>query len=166
MNRLLKSTCPSIIPMGGMITSLTSEVTILPNAAPMITPTARSMTFPRAANSLNSFSIALPPLTRRHVTSRPGAIFLAVCYFHSTFSREAPSKLVNRHQGALPGPAQPLVRQDGNLMKTPHHHELSRREREIIDILYTQGRATAAEVQGALPDPPSYSAVRAMLRIL
>ena len=51
-------------------------------------------------------------------------------------------------------------------MKTPPHHELSRRERQIIDILYTQGRGTAAEVQAALPDPPSYSAVRAMLRIL
>jgi len=46
------------------------------------------------------------------------------------------------------------------------HLDLSRRERQIIDILYTQGRATAAEVQSALPDPPSYSAVRAMLRIL
>jgi predicted transcriptional regulator len=51
-------------------------------------------------------------------------------------------------------------------MKTPPHHELSRRERQIIDILYTSGRGTAAEVQAALPDPPSYSAVRAMLRIL
>jgi BlaI family transcriptional regulator, penicillinase repressor len=51
-------------------------------------------------------------------------------------------------------------------MKTPSHTELSRRERQIIDILYTQGRCTAAEVQAALPDPPSYSAVRAMLRIL
>jgi BlaI family penicillinase repressor len=50
-------------------------------------------------------------------------------------------------------------------MKTPHL-DLSRRERQIIDILYTQGRATAADVQSALPDPPSYSAVRAMLRIL
>src|ERR671917_2306808 len=46
------------------------------------------------------------------------------------------------------------------------HHDLSRRERQIIDILYEQGRATAAEVQAALPEPPSYSAVRAMLRIL
>ena len=51
-------------------------------------------------------------------------------------------------------------------MKTPTHQELSRRERQIIDILYSQGRSTAAEVQNALPDPPSYSAVRAMLRIL
>lgn len=51
-------------------------------------------------------------------------------------------------------------------MKTPSHHELSRRERQILDILYSHGRSTAAEVQSALPDPPSYSAVRAMLRIL
>ena len=51
-------------------------------------------------------------------------------------------------------------------MKTPPHHELRRRERQIIDILYSQSRGTAAEVQAALPDPPSYSAVRAMLRIL
>ena len=51
-------------------------------------------------------------------------------------------------------------------MKTPPHLELSRRERQIVDILYSQGRATAAEVQSLLPDPPSYSAVRAMLRIL
>jgi predicted transcriptional regulator len=51
-------------------------------------------------------------------------------------------------------------------MKVPQLHELSRRERQIIDILYARGRATAAEVQATLPDPPSYSAVRAMLRIL
>jgi predicted transcriptional regulator len=55
---------------------------------------------------------------------------------------------------------------DNIRMRTPPHHELSRRERQIIDILYARGRATAAEVQAALPDPPSYSAVRAMLRIL
>ena len=51
-------------------------------------------------------------------------------------------------------------------MREAPHHDLSRRERQIVDILYAQGRATAAEVQAALPDPPSYSAVRAMLRIL
>ena len=51
-------------------------------------------------------------------------------------------------------------------MTSQPHLDLSRRERQIIDILYAQGRATAAEVQAALPDPPSYSAVRAMLRIL
>ena len=46
------------------------------------------------------------------------------------------------------------------------HTDLSRRERQIVDILYANGRATAADVQAALPEPPSYSAVRAMLRIL
>lgn len=51
-------------------------------------------------------------------------------------------------------------------MKTPLQHDLSRRERQIMDVLYARGRASAAEVQEALPDPPSYSAVRAMLRIL
>jgi predicted transcriptional regulator len=45
-------------------------------------------------------------------------------------------------------------------------HKLSRREREIMDILYRLGRATAAEILAALSDPPSYSAIRAMLRIL
>jgi BlaI family penicillinase repressor len=51
-------------------------------------------------------------------------------------------------------------------MASPSHRDLSRRERQILDILYQHGRATAAEVQGSLPEPPSYSAVRAMLRIL
>ena len=44
--------------------------------------------------------------------------------------------------------------------------DLSRRERQILDILYKNGRASAAEVHVALPEPPSYSAVRALLRIL
>jgi predicted transcriptional regulator len=43
---------------------------------------------------------------------------------------------------------------------------LSRRERQIMDIIYGRGQATAAEVTAALPDPPSYSAVRALVRIL
>lgn len=43
---------------------------------------------------------------------------------------------------------------------------LSRRERQIMDVLYALGSATAAEVLERLPEPPSYSAVRAMLRIL
>jgi BlaI family penicillinase repressor len=50
---------------------------------------------------------------------------------------------------------------------TPNNHrDLSRRERQILDILYQRGQATAADVQTALPEPPSYSAVRALLRIL
>jgi BlaI family transcriptional regulator, penicillinase repressor len=43
---------------------------------------------------------------------------------------------------------------------------LSRRERQIMDVLYERGKASAAEVLEAMPDPPSYSAVRAMLRVL
>ncbi len=45
-------------------------------------------------------------------------------------------------------------------------NQLSRRERQIMEVIYSRGRATAAEVRENLPDPPSYSAVRAMLRIL
>lgn len=44
--------------------------------------------------------------------------------------------------------------------------ELSRRERQIMDAIYRHGRASAAEVREGLPDPPSYSAVRALLRVL
>ncbi len=43
---------------------------------------------------------------------------------------------------------------------------LSRREREIMDILFRRGRASAEVVHEELPDPPSYSAVRATLRVL
>jgi predicted transcriptional regulator len=46
------------------------------------------------------------------------------------------------------------------------HTDLSRRERQIMDIAYKRGRATVAEVLEDLPDPPSYSAVRALLRVL
>jgi predicted transcriptional regulator len=44
--------------------------------------------------------------------------------------------------------------------------DLSRRERQIMEIVYQRGRATVADVLEDLPDPPSYSAVRALLRIL
>jgi predicted transcriptional regulator len=43
---------------------------------------------------------------------------------------------------------------------------LSRRERQIMDILFQRGKASAADVREAMADAPSYSAVRAMLRIL
>ena len=43
---------------------------------------------------------------------------------------------------------------------------LSRRERQIMEIVYRRGAATASEVREDLPSPPSYSAVRALLRIL
>ena len=44
--------------------------------------------------------------------------------------------------------------------------KLSRREREIMDILYQRGKSAASEVLEAMDAPPSYSAVRAMLRVL
>jgi len=43
---------------------------------------------------------------------------------------------------------------------------LSRRERQMMDILYQRGKASAQEIMDALPDPPTYSAVRAKLRVL
>jgi len=43
------------------------------------------------------------------------------------------------------------------------YQELSRRERQIMDAVYRLGRASVTEVLGELPDPPSYSAVRAMI---
>src|SRR5258706_14638990 len=54
-------------------------------------------------------------------------------------------------------------------MKTPRKDPLlglSRRERQIMDILYREGRAAATDVMALLPDPPGYSAVRALLRVL
>jgi BlaI family transcriptional regulator, penicillinase repressor len=51
-------------------------------------------------------------------------------------------------------------------MVLKNQHKLSRRERQIMDVLYQKERATAAEIHQAIPDPPSYSAVRAMLRVL
>jgi predicted transcriptional regulator len=46
--------------------------------------------------------------------------------------------------------------------KTP----LSRREREVMDVLYRRGEATVGEVMEELADPPTYSAVRSILRVL
>ena len=51
-------------------------------------------------------------------------------------------------------------------MKQDRHASLSRRERQIMDVLYQRQRASAAEVRESLPNAPSYSAVRALLRIL
>ena len=49
---------------------------------------------------------------------------------------------------------------------TPLHNVLSRRERQIMDVLFRRGRATAAEVMADLPETPSYSTVRTQLRVL
>ena len=51
-------------------------------------------------------------------------------------------------------------------MTTPGAAQLSRRERQIMDILYRRGRATAGEVMADLPGGPSYSTVRTQLRVL
>jgi BlaI family penicillinase repressor len=58
-----------------------------------------------------------------------------------------------------------LLLQHTTMPKQPHV-TLSRRERQIMDILYQRGKATAAEIHEALPDAPTYSAVRAKLRVL
>src|ERR1700721_4411606 len=51
-------------------------------------------------------------------------------------------------------------------MSKPDPVKLTRRERAIMAILHRRGRATAHEVLAGLDDPPSYSAVRALLRLL
>ena len=51
-------------------------------------------------------------------------------------------------------------------MPKDSQHQLTRRERQIMDVIYREGQATATEVLAAIADPPSYSAVRAMLRVL
>jgi predicted transcriptional regulator len=48
----------------------------------------------------------------------------------------------------------------------PAPADLGRRERQILDAVYRLGRASVADVRAALPDPPSYSAVRGMLNLL
>lgn len=48
-------------------------------------------------------------------------------------------------------------------MSTP---SLSRRERQILEILYQRGKASASEVREAMADAPSYSSVRTLLRVL
>jgi predicted transcriptional regulator len=44
--------------------------------------------------------------------------------------------------------------------------DLSRRERQVMEILHRRGESTVAEIMEELPDPPTYSAVRSILRIL
>ena len=52
-------------------------------------------------------------------------------------------------------------------MKTrPDTEDLSRRERQVMEILHRRGESTVTEIMQALEDPPTYSAVRSILRIL
>jgi len=52
------------------------------------------------------------------------------------------------------------------MTKSSPHPALTRRERQIMDILYRRGRATAADVMADLPGEPNYSTVRTQLRVL
>jgi predicted transcriptional regulator len=52
------------------------------------------------------------------------------------------------------------------MTKSSTHTTLTRRERQIMDVLYRRGRATAAEVMADLPGEPNYSTVRTQLRVL
>ena len=52
------------------------------------------------------------------------------------------------------------------MTKTSTHTTLTRRERQIMDVLYRLGRATAADVMAELPGEPNYSTVRTQLRVL
>lgn len=46
------------------------------------------------------------------------------------------------------------------------HQRLTKRERQVMDIVLATGEASAAEIHQRLPEPPSYSAVRALLRVM
>jgi len=52
------------------------------------------------------------------------------------------------------------------MTKPSWDQKLSRRERQVIDALLSAGESTASEIHRRLPDPPSYSAVRALLRVM
>ncbi|HKT13082.1 MAG TPA: BlaI/MecI/CopY family transcriptional regulator [Terriglobia bacterium] len=51
-------------------------------------------------------------------------------------------------------------------MASHDEHKLSRRERQIMNVLYQRQRASVAEIRESIPNAPSYSAVRALLRIM
>jgi BlaI family penicillinase repressor len=52
------------------------------------------------------------------------------------------------------------------MKKLSWEQKLSRRERQVIEILLSAGESTASEIRGRLPEAPSYSAVRALLRVM
>jgi BlaI family transcriptional regulator, penicillinase repressor len=60
----------------------------------------------------------------------------------------------------------PLREQPVAMTQRPPSEDLSRRERQVMEILHRRGESTVAEIMRALPDPPTYSAVRSILRIL
>lgn len=52
------------------------------------------------------------------------------------------------------------------MVKRPVTEDLSRRERQVMEVLHRRGESTVTDILQALPDPPTYSAVRSILRIL
>jgi Predicted transcriptional regulator len=76
--------------------------------------------------------------------------------------------LIFQHRtGAVPERAQPYLLMTAIEMTNPTEAAaLSRRERQVMDILHRRRVATVAEIMADLPDPPTYSAVRSVLRIL
>ncbi len=80
------------------------------------------------------------------LTPAPASGYHDLCYF---FSRRA-----------FPAPLMQIM------AKSPPPASLSRRERQIMDVVYRLGRAAVGDVLERIPDPPSYSAVRALMRIL
>src|SRR6185503_14559505 len=102
---------PSSRPIGGIRMSLTREVTIVPNAAPMITPTARSTTLPRMMNVLNSFSMGWPSYAFVLEELAGAAAGRHLASWRAPLStRSAPT--LQRRCGAAPGPRR-LLRLDG-----------------------------------------------------
>ena len=52
------------------------------------------------------------------------------------------------------------------MTETPVNSELGRRERQIMDVVFRLGKASVTDVRNEIPDPPTYSAVRGMMRLL
>src|SRR3954447_15425913 len=75
-----------------------------------------------------------------------------------------PKVLKNWHFGAVSAGA--TGARDFGGIGMASERSLSRRERELMDALFQAGEATAADVRARMPAPPSYTAVRTMLRIL
>src|SRR5207237_696698 len=91
--------------MMGMMTSPTSELTIEPKAAPMMTPTARSTTLPFIANSLNSFSMAKSSPRRRACSAGATRRLVDQAGMHHGAAHGDAGRFLHRHHGQ----AQPLV---------------------------------------------------------
>src|SRR5213079_3067585 len=91
--------------MIGMITSPTSEVTMPPKAAPMMTPTARSTTLPFIANSLNSFSMAKSSPRRRAFSVSAMRRLVDQAGMHHGTAHGHAGRFLHRHHRQ----AQPLI---------------------------------------------------------